>query len=78
MKKWMVVCAIVCSLTVQGCVFVFAPRGPFEPHRGPGEELEMREWELGQRAEGLDRWEQELIERQAMLEDEDEEDDNAY
>ena len=81
MKKWLVVCAIVCSLTVQGCVLVLAPHGPFEPQGAPPpEEFEMRERELNERNEHLDRWEQELIERQEMLEDEDEdeEDDNDY
>ena len=70
MKKWLVVCAIVCSLTVQGCVLVFAPHGPLEPYGVLPEEFEMRERELNERAEHLEIWERELSERQEILEEE--------
>ena len=84
MKKWLVVCAIVCGLTLPGCVLVFAPEGPFDPHGGPPpDEFEMREQELNERADHLQMWEQELREWQEKREEEsgwehEEEDPDEY
>ena len=81
MKKWLVVCAIVCGLTLPGCVLVFAPEGPLEPYGGPppeefemrdqemNEHFGMREREMNERTEHLEMWEQELREWQGRLED---------